>query len=1036
MSGNAGRERAERFWQAWEQGDPAGLSPEDRALFALAQQMAQGTPPPRAHWERLWEQLVVRWRATQRRRWMMRQMATLRRGLTVAAGLLLLVWVLQWAITRLRPQSAPATAVVPAATKSTAPRLAPSVCPTGMPPVDGNLAPSSAATLGGGSVQVGDFWFTLLAYCDPALQPGTDSAVGGLGVWVQWDYTGAPFDGFIYEWWGPEHGERDTAMLDATLSLPTPVSHWGGWRLSADAVDFAQPQITLTFVERLDTPRGEFGARMSLTLRRGASGWLVDNVAVEPLQPAPTSTPLGAGPTPALSTYVVQPGDTCASVALKFDVPLGTLVQLNGLNAACDLWEGMTLLVPQPTPTPEAAEAGTTYTVQLGDTCRSIAWMFHVPLAALLQANDLPASCPLGMGQVLTVPPSLWASVAPARLGPNATPEQIRAKVLAPSWEAVWLAGTQTTWTNGEAQTVYGQGYFTVQGEGWVLLSTPFAATGDVPQRPEPSFFWGSQETTAGHHPLPGVHPFLEAAYPLALDDPGISPVPRFEAVTAGRMALVVDWGPNRLWIDEDTGLILRWEHYRAGLPPDGDLDSQTEYLTVVYDPATPPEPATQFATPPEPSHGDLSAAWLRFESTLIGEDPGEGDLAARLYADDAYLGALDFGQPANLGCDRSPDGTRLAWLDHDPALGVLLAWAPLAQPAQAQVGFDWPHPLSPPSWAPDGRRVAYAGCQAESCGLVVVGVDTGQVRWLHDLADDTAPPLWSPDGASLAVLHGTDSGLEVVVARVADGAVIYRGAFDADAWQPAPDSLLAAWDRNFPREVSSFSRCTAPPMAWRAASPPADLAGQPLRFSVHTNAGFHDNSVLAEVSMADGQRLGVLDLGGTENTFCRRSPDGLRLAYAHFPNAANAQVSVIRLADLRDLAHPRDLAYAYVPFLAFSPDGGRLAVLGSRSQTTAAGVVSVFDATTGALLWESIPLPNGDFPLSLVWRPDGNALAVVGNRFKSPYVWVLDASDGTLLMDEALTERYQPQPGSPLADWGVVFPLNVSWGVNACEPP
>lgn len=714
------------------------------------------------------------------------------------------------------------------------------------------------------------------------------------------------------------------------------------------------------------------------------------------------------------------------------------------------------------TPTPTAipggtpaaiGESGDTYRVRAGDTCKSIAWMFGVPIADLLQANGLSSDCPLGMGMLLHIPPSPWAP--PDRLGPDSTAEQIRARVRVPAWQRLWLAGTRLTRTNGKTQVEYGQAYLTRNGEGWMLLSTPFAP--DVATPPTTlSLLLTSQHGTDGYYSMVGAHPFLDPVFPLSLDDPSLTPKPRFEEVYAERIALVVDWGPNRLWIDEDSGLILRWKHYRQGEPPDGDLDLEVDYSIVVFDP--PPMPSRDAFTEPPARTDAPETAWLTFESIgLTGED-GSTRQAARVFAGDTYLGALDLGQadyppPMSAGdasvgapdfgplghvaCDRSPDGRQLAWIVRHAALGNLLAWTALDRPAHSGLGFDLPHPLGPPSWAPDSRRLAFAGCLGATCGLFVVEPESGQAQRLLDLADATAPPLWSPDGAALAVLHMAEEGAEVVVVRVADGAVTYRGPFDADAWQPAPESPLSDWGRNFPREVGSFSRCLAPPDAWQPpASLPADLATRPLTFTLHTGSGLGDQSVLAEVHTEDGLRLGVLDLGGNPYTFCRRSPDGLHLAYARFPYAANAQFSAVYLADVRALNRPRRLVSSPYPLLAFSPDGGRLAVFGSPS-ASAGSDVALFDTESGALLWQATLYPDGAFPYALVWHPTGDALAVVGTVGKSPHAWAFAADDGTRLLDEALSADFRPRPGSALADWGVSFQENASWnGLQDCRMP
>lgn len=72
-------------------------------------------------------------------------------------------------------------------------------------------------------------------------------------------------------------------------------------------------------------------------------------VTPTPQTPTPTNTPL---PTPTPFSYTVQLGDTCGSIAFSFGVSIQSIVLLNNLPADCStLIEGQRLLIPQPTPT-------------------------------------------------------------------------------------------------------------------------------------------------------------------------------------------------------------------------------------------------------------------------------------------------------------------------------------------------------------------------------------------------------------------------------------------------------------------------------------------------------------------------------------------------------------------------------------------------------------------------------------------------------------------------------------------------------------
>ncbi len=122
-------------------------------------------------------------------------------------------------------------------------------------------------------------------------------------------------------------------------------------------------------------------------------------------EPSPTPTP-----TPEVRTiaYTVQPGDTLAGIAQKYDVDVETLRKINFL-ADDNLLAGQILRVPLkegvteegvPTPTPEPY----LYTIQEGDTLYSIAIQFGVPADQLIAANELVDPNNLIVGSQLVIP--------------------------------------------------------------------------------------------------------------------------------------------------------------------------------------------------------------------------------------------------------------------------------------------------------------------------------------------------------------------------------------------------------------------------------------------------------------------------------------------------------------------------------------------------------------------------------------------------------------------------------------------------------
>jgi LysM repeat protein len=103
--------------------------------------------------------------------------------------------------------------------------------------------------------------------------------------------------------------------------------------------------------------------------------------------------------------YVVVPGDSLSLIAQRFDVSLGRLTRVNGLDADAPLLIGTVLHLPlrAPSPTPRVTWPGS-YLVRPGDTLGSIAGHFGVTLSQLAHANRLDPAGVLLTGTKLRVP--------------------------------------------------------------------------------------------------------------------------------------------------------------------------------------------------------------------------------------------------------------------------------------------------------------------------------------------------------------------------------------------------------------------------------------------------------------------------------------------------------------------------------------------------------------------------------------------------------------------------------------------------------
>ena len=191
------------------------------------------------------------------------------------------------------------------------------------------------------------------------------------------------------------------------------------------------------------------------------------------------------------------------------------------------------------------------------------------------------------------------------------------------------------------------------------------------------------------------------------------------------------------------------------------------------------------------------------------------------------------------------------------------------------------------PSWAPDGRRLAFTSSRDGNDEIYVYDADSGvQTRVTFDPAADREP-AWSPDGTRLAFQSTRDGNPELYVVPAAGGTPA-RLTFDpADDRQPAWSSTgTIAFASNRPGDFDLFSmaedgsgvrRLTNEP-GWDA-DPAWSPAGDRLAF-IHSprNAAYAGLDV--RVSDADGSNARPLAATGAMEHYPAWSPDGTRIAY------------------------------------------------------------------------------------------------------------------------------------------------------------
>jgi TolB protein len=119
---------------------------------------------------------------------------------------------------------------------------------------------------------------------------------------------------------------------------------------------------------------------------------------------------------------------------------------------------------------------------------------------------------------------------------------------------------------------------------------------------------------------------------------------------------------------------------------------------------------------------------------------------------------------------------------------------------ANESVLFDSREPIMAPTWAPDGRRIAYVSFESTRPAIYMQDLVTKERKQLTAFRGLNGAPAFSPDGTQMAMVLSKDGSPDIYVMNLASGAlerVTNHFAIDTEpAWMPDGKSLIFTSDR------------------------------------------------------------------------------------------------------------------------------------------------------------------------------------------------------------------------------------------------
>jgi hypothetical protein len=661
----------------------------------------------------------------------------------------------------------PFSTATPFSVANTPHRLLPGLCPdmTPTPNPDPATAPRLGqppqAELGGGEAQVNGITFNLRLACDPRFTKESPdftlmSEFEQLGVFSQWRYTGPIIEGEIATYSGLQPYMVQGGMSGPALSEGVGNDALQGLQFSStDFVQIPAGDLRFSYVLKLQLPGDQWaGAELRFTLRPESDGYRPVDIVVLPMDEAAltgTTAP----------EYTLLPTQSPALV----DPVLGRLSEIKAS------WEDQMLNQP-----------GWLYLNTTVDNGKEARWLSNGAILPLVSTEEA------------------WYQTDPRGYVQSSINRQtdLQGNLLQVSTSR---DGQYRNLTLGESG---------VTGSDW-RLSVDFGFYEEAVQAVRQGLTISATDSTLADQPT---------------------------------ILFKLDYGGYRssLWVDTASGQPLVYERMVSpGTDQPMELMQRITINAVQRIASPPPDMLALFDATPAPYHAapaygtpapeDFDSSQSYIGMKMIGADSAfqptfwYGDLynvndpllpdgtlydANQLSPDSYFLGRVDFGATPGGWCDRSADGSRLAfnWEHPSQANGpdIKLRWFDLSAPGMVHEPDPDLVMNSPVSFAPSGYTLAFFACRRGVCGLYVLETgeaDTPARLLAPDLAS-YAPPTWKPDGTQIAS-EMLDEKQQVILTIVdaRTGKILYQG--------PRAGSPFESWGVEIVQEQTGFGRCVAP---------------------------------------------------------------------------------------------------------------------------------------------------------------------------------------------------------------------------------